>query len=437
MKKRIFALLLMAGLLTGCGRIAAPDETEPVTPPLVTVPAEEQINYAWMAGESPVPNRRIGLNRGTPISDDVQTVSDRGVYFIYRHQWTLNVTPPSPWILYMDHGSDTVIKLCGRPDCPHNTTDCNAFVKDAQYLRFYNGYLYILASGATMTEDGKEIYWSSRLIRMNPDGTNRVELFDFTEFVRDRGADFAQCSFVGDYCYIGAMVHNTDPDSPIGQDWQATYLYRLDGSMDEPQLHDSPTTPWYNCGDVLLATEMDGEKLSYWDLDLTTGNKTYLMDQRDRPVYCTKEAGYYFVDGKLHCFTYATGKDDILLETELTGTYDLLCFPDCFVLADGALFSETPDLNLYIYNWAFELVDTVKIDFPCNTYNVSNLITAETPRQIILSGGASRKLPTYYIDKAELGTGNVKLHRLKMPDLEDAQQLQQEEQEDQQWFDEN
>lgn len=437
MKKRIFALLLMVGLLTGCGRIAAPDETEPAKPPVVTVPAEEQIDYEWMAGESPVPNRRIGLDRGGHMSGRVQTVSDSGVYFIYNPGWILDVTPPAPWILYMDHGSDTLIKLCGRPDCPHNTTDCNAFVDGAQFVHFYNGYLYILASAPTLTEDGENYYWTNSLIRMDPDGTNRVELFDFTQFVREQGADFADCSFAEDYCYIGALTWETDPDTPVTTNWDATYLYRLDGSMEEPQLYNTPGSPLYNCGDILLAMEYEGEKETYWDLDLSTGTKTYLMDFPGRPAYCTQEAGYYFMDGKLHRFTYASGEHEILLETELTGRYDLLCFPDCFVLADDEPYSENPDLNLYIYNWDYELVDTVKIDYPCDVFSVSTLIMSENPWQIILSGGNSPELPTYYIDKAELGTGNVTLHRLKMPDLEDDQKLQQENREDQEWFDEN
>ena len=433
MKKRMLALLLVAGILAGCGSNRVPDTTVPKK----TAVAEEQINYEWMAGQSPVSNRRIGLNRGRYMSSNVQAVSDKGVYFIYRPEWMVDVTPPSPWILYMDYGSDTVMKLCGRPDCPHNTTDCNAFVEDAQAIHFYNGYLYILGAGATMAENGKETYWSSKLIRMNPDGTDRVELFDFTEFVRARGADFAQCSFVEDYCYIGAIAWETDPDAPTTTDWNDTYLYRLDGSVDEPELCALAASPVYNCGDLLLAVEYEGERVTYCDLDISTGNKTYLMDAPGTPAYCTEEAGYYFLDGSLRRFTYATGKEEVLLKTELTGKYDLLCFPDCFVLADGEYDSQEPDLNLYIYNWDFALVDTVKIDFPCNTDSISSLIMSETPRQIILSGGIIPMLPTYYIDKAELGTGNAKLHRLKMPDLEDAQQMQQEEQEDQQWFDEN
>ena len=89
-----------------------------------------------------------------------------------------------------------------------------------------------------------------------------------------------------------------------------------------------------------------------------------------------------------------------------------------FVLTDGEIDSEKADMNLYIYNWAFELVDTLKYDFPCDVFMVSDLILGENPRHIILSNGATTPLPAYYIDKAELGTGDAQIHKYNMPDLE-------------------
>ncbi len=40
---------------------------------------------------------------------------------------------------------------------------------------------------------------------------------------------------------------------------------------------------------------------------------------------------------------------------------------------------------------------------------------AETPDKLLLSTD-HRFLPQYYIDKAELGTGNLTLHELKLPE---------------------
>ena len=429
MKRGIFALLLAVGILTGCGSRITPEVTEPDTPRSVTVSAEEQIDYEWMAGQSPMPNRRVGINRRLTEG----TNSNTGVYFIKESQWTVGVTPPSPWIMYMDRGSDTVIKLCGRPDCPHDTTDCNAFVDNAQYLNFYNGYLYVLTCGPILTEDGREMYLESKLIRMAPDGTERVELCNFTEFVRGNGYDFAQCSFVDDHVNIGAMVHETDDSTPVTSDWVETYLYKLDGSMEEPQLSDFSKAPMYNYGDILIVMDQD---YSYWSMDLDTGESTFLMKDPGVPLECFQDEAYYVLDGQVHRYTYATGTDEVVLKTELRGDYCLHCFPDCFIIAQNEVFSENPDMNLYIYNWNFEPVETVKLDYPFEkVFFVRNLIGAETPEQIILFDEGPN-LPVCYIDKSELGTGNVQLHRIKAPDFENDQRVQ-EDNEDRQWLESN
>ena len=450
MKKRMFALLLTAVLLTGCGRIAAPDVTEPTNPlsgvteptqpPVVTVPEETYIHHDLLAGESPVPNRRVGLDRQGLSSVD----SGTGTYFLYRTSWILDVTPPSPWILYMDHGSDTVIKLCGRPDCPHDTRDCNAFVEEGEFLSFYNGYLYIFSCPSVSSDNGRTWEDHCKLLRMDPDGFNRTEVYDFTAFAKEQGADFAKCELVSEgYCIVSTNNYVLDDRYQTTSEQQACYAYRLDGSMEQPQKINPRGWNLCNCGDVLLtwtpASEQGGQYGSYYDYDIATDTLTFLTDHPGTPGYYDETAGYYFKDGCLHRLTYASGSDKVLLKTDLTGDYNVLFFPDCFVLADGETNSENPDMNLYIYNWAFELVDTIKCDFPCDVFMVSDLIIGENPRQIILSNGEimPNAMPMYYIDKAELGTGNAQIHKYKQPDLEYYQYQQQEEQEDKQWFDEN
>ena len=178
MKKRMFALLLTAVLLTGCGINTVPDVTEPTKQQLANVPAEEMIAYEWIDGESPVPNRRVGLKRQNLSSVESGTAT----YFLYNPGFILNVTPPSPWILYMDHGSDTVIKLCGRPDCSHDTTDCNAYVECGEFLSFYDGYLYIFSCPSVSSDNGRTWEDQCKLLRMDPDGFNRTEVYDFSAF---------------------------------------------------------------------------------------------------------------------------------------------------------------------------------------------------------------------------------------------------------------
>ena len=57
-----------------------------------------------------------------------------------------------------------------------------------------------------------------------------------------------------------------------------------------------------------------------------------------------------------------------------------------------------------------------------------------TADRLILTDDTSYRLPAYYIDKAELGTGAVTLHKYHLVDMEDAEKRKQEEMEDQEWF---
>ena len=68
----------------------------------------------WIRGESPVPNRRIGLDRNSPVNI---ANGENGVYIM-----------KNDYVYYLDDGMDVLIPLCGRPDCTHQSSDCNAYV---------------------------------------------------------------------------------------------------------------------------------------------------------------------------------------------------------------------------------------------------------------------------------------------------------------------
>lgn len=132
MKKHVLliVLMLLPALVAGCqNESGLPEATRPED-------VEPTATYDWMAGESPVPNRRIGLTRvGVNIS--YHTVSPKGVYFMQEAQ-----DSKDSYIWYTDHGADQMVKLCGRPDCDHNNEDCNAYIFDGSLISYYGGYLY-------------------------------------------------------------------------------------------------------------------------------------------------------------------------------------------------------------------------------------------------------------------------------------------------------
>ena len=84
----------------------------------------------------------------------------------------------------------------------------------------------------------------------------------------------------------------------------------------------------------------------------------------------------------------------VMADTGLEGDYYLFCFPDRMVLASK---EDREDDILYFYNWAFQLVDQVRIDYP-HEVPAQFLIMAETVDRLILTD-SFRNVPKYYIEK--------------------------------------
>lgn len=408
MKKMIALLLLATLLLTGCQtngeEIVAADATEPTAV------------YDWMAGESPVMAQRMGLKRAGVNHADFAIAPD-GVYFMYDTGRATGDGERISFVLYSDYSSDTVIKLCGRADCDHNNQDCNAYIAGGNNIYYHEGYIYAVSG----RDDS-----SCSLIRMNMDGSNRVTIYDLNQFSQDLGYDFAECDMIDSGECLFSVYEWTEVSADPNEQyytssWVKSYRFALDGSMEEPLLIEAEGGQLYHCGDVFL-TLMNGAQeggyngydFSYWDWDMETDTVTYLTDQPEYAGFFGKDAGYYFRDGAVIRLNYETREEERIIETGLDGDYYVMCFPDCLVVADQSF--EAKDNHLYIYNWAYELVDTVALTYLHGNFFTDQALMAETAERFILTDGTSW-LPKYYIEKSELGTGNAKVYSFKLPDL--------------------
>ena len=414
MKKLIAMVLIAMLLLTGCqtngGQSAAVDATEPTAV------------YDWMAGESPVMPQRMGIKRiGTQNTD--YTISPNGLYYIYK--------PTGPtegfcynYVLYSDHGSDTVIKLCGRADCNHNNPDCNACIAEGNNIYYHEGYLYVV-SGEGGTMEGWEGV-DCKLIRMNLDGSDHVTILDLDQFAQDLGYDFAECEMIDSgVCLFGVyewIAEESGPDSVSYTPNQiGTYRLALGDSKAEPQPIKPGVGYLYHCGDVFLALKAGTQNGGYgeydfslWDWDIETNTATYLTDHPGIAGFYGKEYGYYFRDGAVIRLNYETREEERLIETGLDGDYYAICLPDCLIVAEQSF--DPTDNQIYIYNWAYELVDTIKLPtFSSIPYDQS--LIAETEERLIFSDDLFTRVPKYYIEKSELGTGKAKVYSFKLPDL--------------------
>lgn len=400
MRTRISALILAAALLlTACAAPEPPDQ------------ADGQIQYDWMAGESPVSPLRTGIKRqGIYSLENSFECTEHGVYFMY------SLPSGGSCILYGDHGSDTLIKLCGRPDCMHEDASCDAYFFGGVNICYDGGSLYV-TTGAS---------FAAELIRMGPDGTERVRVMD-TAAVNASGG---YTGMMAPMVWNGVFTFSPYKLDEAGNMVADTYYYKLDGSIEAPEMADM-NMGLFNDGTHFLVEKLTGDNVSQvWLWDPETNETTYLTDGVGMGYYGT-EAVYYARDGGVYCKTYATGEEELLFDSGLDGDYRLICFPDCMVLA-SLEDSGSADPNLYIYNWAYEPVATVELDYSF-TYRPASLIVGETPERIILSDSQER-LPRYYIEKAEFGAGNVNIHEYSMPDMAKELQHREEQQPDAEWL---
>ncbi len=398
---RLLCLLSLCLFLIGCQTESKPSVNFPQKPNKPE-DVEYTVTYDWMAGESPVNTKRMCTLRAG-VNEPYFAVSPTGCYFIYSTEGTSD-----SFILYLDNGTDTMVKLCGRPDCNHSNSDCNAYLYCGSMLSYYNGYLYAV-SGAKSSAERCE------LIRMEPDGTERVSVLDLLAFANAHDGDYVQSTLIANgYFVFGVYAWKDSGAGSLSGTWVGTYVYKLDGSLEEPQAVDADGAILYNCGDVFLAyrneAQNGGQYGSYWNWEPETDRTTYLTDHPGEPGWYDEEEAYYFKNGAICRLTYASQTEEVMVDTGLEGDYYLFVFPDCMVVASSEI-EKTVDSHLYVYNWAFELVDTVEIPNPTNE-STHFLLIAETAEYFILTDKVLGA-PTYYISKSELGTGNVPIHAFK------------------------
>lgn len=316
------------------------------------------------------------------------------------------------FIVYGDHSSDTLIRLCGRADCNHDDENCNAYLRHGSALAYYNGYLYGV-SGAGSEE-------ACKLVRMNPDGSNHVMVLDLLTFAKENGGHYIQCDGISDgillfNVYQWVEVEDNDPDTlSCHGTFLQSYFFRLDGSMRDPEqvnyggmlLHDIPTGLCVWAPESRTGTENG----SYWDWDPDTNNCSYLTDHPGQPGWFDEKQAYYHLDGAIRRRDNTTSTDELMVETGLEGEYYLTALPDCIVLTSRSVEASDSDM-IYIYNWAFEVVDVLKLDYPHSLCS-EDLLICETAERFILTNDYQGN-PLYYIEKSELGTGNVQIYEFQ------------------------
>ena len=339
--------------------------------------------------ECRVSSKRTGTNRqGITVLANGFECTDIGSYWMC-----------DSWLLYGDHNSDTVIKLCGRPDCTHSDSDCNAYFGSCSSICYYDGYLY------TFGDEG--------LYRINLDGSDRLLVFDLPAFMVGLHDNYR--GIYAPTIWNGLLSFDLTKLDGSGNQIGTSFYYKLDGSMKVPKETGVPLWLIKTDGDAFcgaIGYDDEGEAREYiygiWDPNTDTTTEFFRVPETFGINYIGNEAMYYIEDGVVYEYVYSTGTTGALFDTGLEGTYKLSCFPDVIVVSEYAEDAHMEDLTLRFYDWNFNHLGSVRIDFPFAGWLIS-VICGETHERIMLTDSLDF-VPRYYIEKSDLGTGNITIH---------------------------
>ncbi len=414
------ALMLVVCMLFLC--VGCKDEA-PVTPAKADGSYEanvSKISQMEQTGDSThISGLRTGVGRtGMTYSIHSFECTDDGVYFLSMAPIKMEVDGiatvgnNATFLFFAAHDSDQVIKLCGRPDCTHDTVACNACFEHASSgVTYYNGHLYIAQENLF---EGKYVF---ELYRVNLDGSNRLKVASLGDRAKYSGTMGLEIiDGVASYTLL-----KVDQETGIGV--QDRFYYALDGSMREPVLAENQFSHMNQEGmDVRVTGNGDDWGYSIYSTDFRNDEWTFVFDaSKYQNGYWGKEAGYVLLDDAITKVHYSDGREEVLFRTGLEGGYHPRFFPDCIVLTqttDAA--GNMPEVPMvYFYSWAGEFLGEVAIDFPYDYPTASLLLGGgeSKDRIYVLSSQRAHALPQYYIDKSEFGTGQITLHKLEYPDF--------------------
>ena len=398
--KKIIAMVLCLLLLAGCTS-EVPETTAPTEPEYI--------------GSSPVPNIRTGIYSQTGAGNDIE-VTDSGIYVL------CNAGFGRSYLLYADHGSDTFVKLCARPDCEHSNRQCNAYFESSSGLYYDGSHLFVGEQSASVV----------KVYQLDPDGGNRTVVMDNAD-VRKGYRYSSSVTIRNGVCTFSlGKLEN-------GNETETAFYYKLDGSIEQPEQALAGYSFSYDDGRNILMVgpgkhaEQFQSGRYLWGPDTNTAQ--WIVDQPERYYGYVSVNGIYYMDGGQLCFRPAgTEEREVLFDTGLDGEYELEAYPDFFVVRDTVLWwkegREEASLDgqtLRFYTWDFEYLGACEIDYPVDGSRVyEKIITGETKDRLYLAA-YERGVPQYYIDKSDFG-GDIKIHPLELPeDIEEFYRDQYEE----------
>lgn len=417
LNRKIILLLVCLFLLlqaTSCANNTEPSASSSV----------EENTSASLLKENPLISKERVSQWRIGIDSTRFTLSETGIYTVCREKTGF-------YVLYCDLHSDTFVKLCGRPDCPHNNSDCDANLgfDFTPPLGYYQEALYYIRPQTMIADD----LAPPALMRMDKDGRNKRELTyccpkEETDLNGLGGFQFAQGYVEGNFSKVNergeveihyrytslespdvfrenALISGLPGDQPVYRN-----IYASDGEgiiCQEDPFH--------------LKHEEPMQKIYSWDP--VSDSLREIGEIPAAPGVFNRHTGYYFENGYAMQWDYEKKTGIPLFDTGIKENALLVPFPDCIAVYDyHGFLSEKPSdgvtvsFRFFDWNYAFLGECQLKIAEPQTFYG--NHIFGETEDRILIIKNPITALPDYYINKSDFGSGEIVLNEYHYPEMD-------------------
>lgn len=349
--KKLLALALCFFLLTACAKQAPPaGTTAPVAS--TSIPTGVAPDLTGLTGENADSNYLVNDNF------QFMTESDSAIY---------KISSDRNYILYYDKASDFSGPLCGKPDCRHAGTDCDAYIGTGIAIQYYSGSLYFIANDPSSSTSGMWLW------KAEPTGKNRekIKQIDIENIVipyqpqnyfihRDQLFLFGLTYYVEDgkeYMRAAILVTPLDDSQEYTTLWEEKsesvleYTYRLSGQYVYVSLVTGTKSLQIFRINFLDKTieplfSEDGQGYYYGEIHLTADDEVYLSAATETAVYVWKiengqktdtividNSSYYppkILDGIIFAIDMNEDNKRVVVIKTLSGetVYDGLLFPE-------------------------------------------------------------------------------------------------------------
>ncbi len=303
------------------------------------------------------------------------------------------------YLYYSEKGNTKYIRLCNKPDCAHNSEDCNSYIHSSP-IGYYDDKIYYKI-------------WNS-IYCLDMDGNNHMMVKRLYE-----GYDSNFGYFHNGYYYY--IITKSGIPGAIGNDDNNFYRVKVDDDSkpeivltNDAILHLSFFTIAED--NIYIIESILNNYLFKTLYSYSTVSKSWskLTDAWGGPgtYYINDDTGYCYINNKgFYEIDIDTKqmKQMKALKFENEGICSALYYPDYIYLIHYT--NEPFDfLNqiLYIYDWDYNLIDSVEFD---KAYGTGGFV-GDVDGYIIFTSNFDVK-PEYYINKSEIGTGNLMFHKIE------------------------